>query len=314
MEKRRAEEGHPDGHALKAKCKHEQANGCNDPPQPPTPSTLPPTPSGSAASASPSATSGSAASSPGTPAEAAALALAQLILAERRAMWAAYNRTFSSASHRQSLRIPEEIALRIAGDQSGVHKANWFNIWLQHGSSWGKVNVWQRHVEAWLTATQITDLYKSPEISAALVAEKSTKPDLWRLHPAIPTIKAAIQYKVMVQSHLKKELQGVIEKGTSMVAECSAEATQVMLPKILAESGAKQPEHLQACCSEGVGSGGGQITDAHEAARLERERQADERKAKKEEERKKKEDRQRTAELSKAKKEFKASQQGQAKS
>ena len=263
---------------------------------------------------------------PGTPSsEAAALAVAKMTLAEKRAKWAAYNRTFSAAGHRQSRteKVPEEIALRIAADASGVQTASWFNIWLQHGGSWGKVNVWQRHVnqeisttsevEAWLTASQITDLYKCPDISAALVAEKSAKPDQWRPHPEIPTIKAAIQYKVMVQSHLKKELQGVIEKGTSMVAECSAEATQVMLPKILAESGAKQPEHLQACCSEGVGSGGGQITDAHEAARLERERQADERKAKKEEERKKKEDRQRTAELSKAKK-FKASQQGQAKS
>lgn len=277
----------------------------------------------------------------GKPADGAA---PRMTPSERRKAWAAYQRTFKETSHRSSRseKVPEDIALKIVNQNS---KNSWFEKWVAAGQSWCRVSMYERissreralssDVEQWLTESQLQELYNNSEITQAMIAEKLSKPDMWRPHPEIPHMKAAIQYRCTVESKFAKQLEEIVEKGCTMTGECSQEAARVIVPKFVADTSrmGSQGSQGQGLCSlaPGLAAGGsGQPqpealpvpADAKTAAALERQRRAEERQAKKDEEKAKKDEekakkaeerKQQLEEAKQEKRRFKESPAGQAK-
>ena len=121
---------------------------------------------------------------------------AKLSPQERRAKWAQYMRTFDKGDERRPSRtekVPESLCLRIISEKD---RSAWFPLWLCSGCSWGevimseefknKVTDGDKTIDAWLTESQIGDLYKSSAIAAGIVAEKKKHLATWRMHPEVP--------------------------------------------------------------------------------------------------------------------------------
>ena len=111
-------------------------------------------------------------------------------------------------------------------------------VWLENSKSWVKTKCtesWRKvtreteiGVEAFLTLSQLGDLYKSPEIAEAIVAEKQKDPTKWRPHPEVPWMLAARQYKVLVRAAFRKELERIKSQQIDWQSQVSNGGAQQM--------------------------------------------------------------------------------------
>ena len=96
--------------------------------------------------------------------------LAEMSNAQKKACWAQFLQTFTTANERGARdaeeKCPADLMLTVISQQE---KKTWYNIWSENGMKWSRVrmseqfNTTDRQVDgsiyAWLTECQICDLY-----------------------------------------------------------------------------------------------------------------------------------------------------------
>ena len=164
----------------------------------------------------------------------------------RRAARMAFKRTLDPGQGKRSLRqekIPGHIADKIKAKPSLEN--DYFEAWLKSKCSWGLVELSERIVQGeknaktdvsqWMTEAQLDAHFVLPEISKAVMAEKTANPATWRPHPDAPECRAARQYLVEISSQVSQELTWCKTRATELMAEIDAEAAESLLPGRIAK-------------------------------------------------------------------------------
>ena len=112
-------------------------------------------------------------------------------------------------------------------------KAAWFEIWAQAGCCWDSVRAredFQRvertdnmSANAWLTRDQLTDHYKNPVVSQAIIAKKESAGD-WKPHPEVPECREGILYQVRLSEREVKLLRKQYGQHLEIEADMDDEA------------------------------------------------------------------------------------------
>ena len=169
--------------------------------------------------------------------------LAEMSNTQKKACWAQFVRTFITANERGARdaeeKCPAELMLTVISQQE---KKTWYNIWMENGMKWSRVRMSEQFkttdrqvdgsIHAWLTESQICDLYKCETTAAEIVKMKEQRPQMWRPHPEIPHIKEARQFYCLVRQELRKELENIKSRQVDWSADIEAEAARHLSQQI----------------------------------------------------------------------------------
>ena len=166
-------------------------------------------------------------------------------------------------------------------------KQTWYKISLDCGKSWLTVTATETFSQisrettfkskAWLTRSQISEVYKNERIAQAIVAQLSATPGTWRPHPEVPDLPEVVQYFVMVEDRMREKLEKVHAKKVSFQAQLDSDAasrlasTMVSLTNLAARpspitqldgtGNVNTPGAIPAAVPPGIGGEGGDPAD-----------------------------------------------------